>query len=33
MAKERKPKAEETEEVIVERREETVEDKNERLGG
>jgi hypothetical protein len=37
MAKEKKIKVikegEETEEVIVERREETVEEKNERLGG
>jgi len=37
MAKEKKPKVitedEEIEEIIVERREETVEEKNERLGG
>jgi hypothetical protein len=37
MAKEKKNKVikegEETEEIIVERREETVEEKNERLGG
>jgi hypothetical protein len=35
MAKEKKPKEikEEIEEIIVERREETVEEKNDRLGG